>query len=530
VVEVISIRDLSFSFTDAESPILRRLNLDYEQGEFALVCGPTGSGKSTLLRALNGLIPHHSSGLLSGEVFIDGVQFAGKQPHEVAHLVGFVNQQPEGAFVTDTVLEELAYGMEQLGISEAQMRERISRFAALFGLSELLDKPLVSLSGGQQQRVAIASALIAGQQILLLDEPTSALDVESAHQLLLLLKDLSRKQGITVLLAEHRIERVLDLVDSVTVVHGDGSASKAMTATGLDAVLRNYKMVPPVIELGQKMGWQPLPLNVAGAKAAWDGKPGSVRPRVAAEYGERLLEAASVCVSYGNTMAVSDVSLELVAGSITAVVGPNGSGKSSLLWALQGSLGFSGSVNLADGSPPGSHSPQLRLKHIALVPQNASDLLVLGSIAQELADSDEFAGAARGTTAEIFRTLAGRIDPSRHPRDLSSGQQLALVLAIQLAKGAAVVLLDEPTRGLDYEAKRKLAVQLAELKASGKAILIASHDVEFVAAVADVVMLLRKGSVAATGSATEVLPTLADHSPQVWQVTHSALTVTEVLA
>ena len=258
---MISIRDLSFSFTDADSPVLRRLNLDYEQGEFALVCGPTGSGKSTLLRALNGLIPHHSSGLLSGEVFIDGVQFAGKQPHEVAHLVGFVNQQPEGAFVTDTVLEELAYGMEQLGISEAQMRERISRFATLFGLSELLEKPLESLSGGQQQRVAIASALIAGQQILLLDEPTSALDVESAHQLLLLLKDLSRKQGITVLLAEHRIERVLDLVDSVTVVHGDGSASKAMTATGLDAVLRNYKMVPPVIELGQRMGWQPLPLN-----------------------------------------------------------------------------------------------------------------------------------------------------------------------------------------------------------------------------------------------------------------------------
>ena len=527
---MISIRDLSFSFTDAESPILRRLNLEYAQGEFALVCGPTGSGKSTLLRALNGLIPHHSSGLLSGEVFIDGVQYAGRQPHEMAHLVGFVNQQPEGAFVTDTVVEELAYGMEQLGIAETQMRDRISRFASLFGLSDLLEKPLESLSGGQQQRVAIASALIAGQQILLLDEPTSALDVESAHQLLLLLKDLSRKQGITVLLAEHRIERVLDLVDSVTVVHGDGSASKAMTADGLDAVLRNYKMVPPVIELGQKMGWQPLPLNVSGAKVAWDANAGRVETRVSRSAGERLLKADAVGVSYGTTHAVADVSLELLAGSSTAVVGPNGSGKSSLLWALQGSLGFTGTVTLADGSAPGSHSPQLRLKHLALVPQNASDLLVLGSIAQELADSDEFAGASRGTTAEIFRSLAGRIDPNRHPRDLSSGQQLALVLAIQLAKGADVVLLDEPTRGLDYEAKRKLVLQLGELQESGKAILIASHDVEFVAAVADYVILLRKGSVAAFGPATEVLPTLADHSPQVWQVTHSALTVSEVLA
>ena len=525
---MISIRDLTFSFSDGESPVLRRLNLDFASGEFALICGPTGSGKSTLLRALNGLIPHHSSGLLSGEVFIDGIQYAGKQPHEVAHLIGFVNQQPEGAFVTDTVLEELAYGMEQLGIAEPVMRERIEKFADLFGLADLLDSNLDSLSGGQQQRVAIAAALIAGQQILLLDEPTSALDVESAHQLLLLLKELSRSQGITVLLAEHRIERVLDLVDSVTVVHGDGSASKALTSDGLDAVLRNYKMVPPVIELAQKMAWQPIPLNVASARSSWEKKPGTISPKPAAKPGERLLSAQSITVKYGMTKAVSDASFELHAGSITALVGPNGSGKSSLLWALQGSLEFSGQVLLSGGETPANYSAQARLKHLALVPQNASDLLVLGSIAKELEDSDAFADAPQGTTAEIFRRLAGRLDPSRHPRDLSSGQQLALVLSIQLAKGASIIVLDEPTRGLDYEAKRKLAAQLTELKSQGKCILIASHDVEFVAVVADDVMLLRNGEIAAKGTASYVLPTLSDHAPQVWQVTRAAMTVGEV--
>ena len=527
---MISIRDLSFSFTDDESPILRRINLEYQPGEFALICGPTGSGKSTLLRALNGLIPHHTSGLLSGEVFIDGTQFAGKQPHEISHLVGFVNQQPEGAFVTDTVLEELAYGMEQLGIPEAQMRERIERFAGLLNLDTLLERNLSELSGGQQQRVAIASAIIAGQQVLLLDEPTSALDVASAHHLLLLLRKLAQTQGITVLLAEHRIERVLDLVDSVTVVHGDGNASKALTKYGLDSVLRNYKMVPPVIELGQKLGWDPLPLNVAEAKARWDATPGLISVASRPKIGEVQLTAQALEVHYGRTPALAGIDVTLRAGEISAVVGPNGSGKSSLLWALQGGQAYQGKVQLADGSSPTDHTAINRLKHLALVPQNASDLLLLGSIAQELEDSDAFAGVPQGTTGELFRTLAGRIDPSRHPRELSSGQQLALVLAIQLAKGAPVLLLDEPTRGLDYEAKRKLATQLETLKAAGKAILIASHDIEFVAAVADEVSLLSAGKIIGMGSMREVLPKLADHSPQVWQVTQQAMTVNEVLA
>jgi energy-coupling factor transport system ATP-binding protein len=215
-------------------------------------------------------------------------------------------------------------------------------------------------------------------------------------------------------------------------------------------------------------------------------------------------------------------------------MGPNGSGKTSLLWALQGSLKHTGLVQVkvdaaGASATPSSLSSQDRINHIAMVPQTAADLLVLTSVSAELEESDRFAGAPSGTTAKSFAALAGRIDPSRHPHDLSAGQQLALVLSIQLAKGASNVLLDEPTRGLDYQAKRNLANQLIALATQGKAILFASHDVEFVALVADTVTLIHDGKLTLEAPARQVLATLGSHAPQVMQVTGRAWRTEQVI-
>ena len=535
---MIRIQDLTFGFADSESAVLRRINLEYASGEFALICGPTGSGKSTLLKALTGLVPFYSSGQLSGEVWLDQEQIAGRQPHAVSHLIGYVNQQPEGALVSETVIEELAFNLEQLGWSLPAMRERIAELSKTFGLDHLLHKRLENLSGGQQQRVAIASALAARQQVLLLDEPTSALDSQAAEDLLGLLRTLATEHGITVLLAEHRIERVLSAVDSVTVVHGDGSATKAITSQGLDPILRDYRMVPPVIELGQRMGWSPLPLDVNDAARKWQRSPAKVEV-----FGSGLvadlpsmevqrtpaMTIKNLGVTYGNQIALQDISLNLWAGQISAVMGPNGSGKTSLLWAVQGTLKHTGEVQLEDGIAPSQLKPTARLERIAMVPQTAADLLMMSSISAELEASDLFAGVSRGTTATMFANLAGRIDPSRHPHDLSAGQQLALVLSIQLAKGAGVLLLDEPTRGLDYQAKRHLATKLQDLAKAGKAVLLASHDVEFVALVADSLTLIERGENVASGEPGQVLPRLGIHAPQVLQVTQSAWRLDQVV-
>ncbi len=530
---MLTLRDLTFSYVNSDKQVLQRLNLSYRTGEFALVCGPTGSGKSTLFRALTGLVPHFSGGNLSGSISVsdgtDALELLGLQPHAFSEHIGYVNQQPESGFVCDTVESELVFGMEQLGHSRAFMQERLAVTLEQFGLAGLSGRDLDSLSGGEQQRVAIAAALCAGAKVLLLDEPTSALDADAASVLLAELRRIANS-GVTVLLAEHRIERVLELVDSVTVVHGDGSATKALVSDGLDPVLRDLRVVPPVIELGQFLGWQPLPLSVAAAKERWVNSRVEVRPGRISQEGPRLLQVESASVRFGKVDAVSEATFELPAGQVTALLGPNGAGKSSLLNAIWDGAS-SGKVTLcAIDVEPTELDYSERAKRIAYVPQNSSDLLLEQTLGRELERSDEHSAVPPGTTAKLFASLAGRQDPQLHPRDLSAGQQLALVLAMQLAGQADVVLLDEPTRGLDYEAKRQLINALRLLKSQVKAILVATHDVEFVAGVADRVMKIESGVLGPARSVFEVMPKLGENGPQLCQITGSALRLSQVVS
>lgn len=496
---MLQFESVTFGYAGSESPVLSRASFQVQAGEFALVCGPTGSGKSTLLKLVNGLAPHFTGGNLAGSISIDGSDVTGSQPHDLAELVGFVNQQPEGSFVADIVAEEIAYSLEQLGFKPSEMEARVEYFAALVGLQELLDRPLASLSGGQQQRVAIASALAAGQRILVLDEPTSALDSSSAGDVIRLLQKLARESGITVLLAEHRLERVLSLVDSVIVVNGDGSVVKSAPSDAF----KDYRLVPPSVELGRRLGFEKALLSTAEAKL-----PKSIKfepLKTAKPSDDFALEVENLSVSYGVVAAVSNVSFSVSRGEVVALMGPNGSGKSSLLWAIAGAgKRASGSVKTPFGDPA-ELSLHERLCAISLVPQRAADLLFLGSIAEELAESDAFANVPSGDSAQLFLELTNRTDPKQHPRDISAGQQLALVLALQLVKGAPIVLLDEPTRGLDYEAKRHLAKAIATIRDSGRTVLVASHDIEFVAQVASRVVILESGVIANTGSTVNLL-------------------------
>jgi len=504
---MITLKDLTFSYLRAdgspasETPLLNRVNLEIPAGEFVLICGPTGSGKSTLLKALTGLAPSFTGGLLSGQVIIDGQDLTGKAPFEFANLVGYVNQQPEGSFVADTVLDEIVYGAEQLGKPVIEIEQRLKEVTEILGLTDLLKRDVSSLSGGQQQRVAIASALIAGQRVLLLDEPTSALDLSGANEVLKTLKSLAHSHGVTVLLAEHRISRVIAEVDSVLVVHGDGSVTKGNPETQFN----DERFAPPIIELGIKLGWNPLSVDANMATNRWAEGQHSFSPRDGNPAGPEILKVSDLSLHFGKVVALKNICASFYGNQLTAVMGENGSGKTSLCWAIQG-LGerSSGSVLLGNNDTA-ELAKQTRLDQVAMVPQRAADLLFLHSLAEELAESDRFAEVEAGATAKLFMGLAGRIDTAFHPRDLSAGQQLALVLAIQLVKGAKVLILDEPTRGLDYAAKRALAKQLATLRAPDRCIILASHDIEFVAMVSDRVLLLKEGEIISDSSPEEVL-------------------------
>jgi energy-coupling factor transport system ATP-binding protein len=515
---MIRLQNLSFRFNQDTEPVLTRLNLEYSDGEFALICGPTGGGKSTLLKTINGLAPNFTGGTLGGKVWVNDVDVTGWPAHQLAEQVGYVNQQPEGAFVAETVDQEIAYSLEQLGKSQDFMFSRVTELAGILGLGGLLDRRLTTLSGGQQQRVAIASALAAGATTLLLDEPTSALDISATIDIVEILQTLAKSQKLTVLLAEHRIEKLLEIADTLTVVHGDGTATQGpLRGDNLNLLFNNHRMVPTVVEVSAFAGWQPTSISIQDARERWQANPLKARNESPAETTENPAERETRPTQAGSSLrlskltiayekpALNDCSLDFAPGHITAVMGPNGSGKTTMLWAAIGELETGAKLSGTIEPNFKKLRPEARLSQIALVPQRAADLLFLNSVSEELAESDRLSALAPGTTAEVLRQIAGRIDPRQHPRDLSAGQQLALVIALQLAKDASILLLDEPTRGLDYVAKAALAAQLLALKQQGKTVVIASHDIEFVASLADRVVVLAEGAVTHDGSAVAVL-------------------------
>ncbi|GHF36556.1 cobalt ABC transporter ATP-binding protein [Kitasatospora xanthocidica] len=505
------------------TPVLRDVDLHIPEGELCLVVGRTGVGKSTLLGAVNGLVPHFTGGTLRGRVTVDGRDTAHHPPRELADVVGVVGQDPQAGFTTDTVEEELAYVMEQLAIPPEVMRKRVEETLDLLGLAELRHRALYELSGGQQQRVAIGSVLTAHPRVLVLDEPTSALDPTAAEEVLAAVTRLVHDLGVTVLLAEHRLERVVQYADRVVHLPGDGTVVHGPPAE----VFRETAIAPPVVDLGRLAGWQPLPLSVRDARRA--AAPLRERltdvpvppPRRAAVAGERVLDARGVVVRYGPVAAVREVGLELRAGEVTALMGRNGSGKSSLLWALQGSgprQGGSVKVTGTEGEKPEDPkrlSAARARQLVGLVPQTPTDLLYLETVAQELAQGDLEAGRTGGPSArQILDRLAPGIPDGTHPRDLSEGQKLALVLAIQLSAAPRVVLLDEPTRGLDYQAKEALTGIVDALAAEGRAVVVSTHDVEFVASAADRVVVMAEGEVVADGPTAEVIVASPTFAPQ----------------
>ncbi|MFB7186461.1 ABC transporter ATP-binding protein [Streptomyces sp. NPDC056230] len=522
---MITFDQVTIHYDDAAEPALREVDLTIEEGELCLVVGHTGVGKSTLLGAVNGLVPHFTGGTLYGRVTVDGRDTAHHPPRELADVVGVVGQDPLDGFVTDTVEEELAYAMEQLAIAPTVMRKRVEETLDLLGLADLRHRALHELSGGQQQRVAIGSVLTAHPRVLVLDEPTSALDPTAAEEVLAAVTRLVHDLGVTVLMAEHRLERVVQYADRVIHLPGDGRVLHGAPAD----VLRASSIAPPIVELARAAHWHPLPLSIRDARRAAaplrtrlaGATLAPVRPTAAGD-GTSLLTARGVTVSYHGVPAVREVDLDLRGGEITALMGRNGSGKSSLLWALQGSGPRSaGNVSVTDPRTGASSDPHtMAAAHarrlVGLVPQTAADLLYLESVKQELdqADDESAHGSESSGARDILDRLAPGIADATHPRDLSEGQKLALVLAIQLAAAPRIVLLDEPTRGLDYRAKAELTRIVAALAEEGRSVVISTHDVEFVARTADRVVVMAEGDIVADGPTSEVIVASPVFAPQ----------------
>ncbi len=528
---------VTFTYPDADEPTLVDVSFEVPEGELCLVVGLTGSGKSTLLRAVNGLVPRFTGGVLQGTVTIDGRSTADVPPRELADVVGVVEQDPAAGFVTDHVEDELAHVMENLGVAPDVMRRRVEDVLDLLGLHELRDRPLSTLSGGQQQRVAIGAVLTAGPRVLVLDEPTSALDPAAAEEVLAAVQRLVHDLGITVLIAEHRLERVVQYADRVIVVPGEG---RAVEIGEPGAMLRTSPVAPPIVQLARVADWSTTPLSVRDARRAAADLRERLAPlaaRVESDEalrpapGEVVASARDLRVAYGPVIALRSVDLTLRAGEVVALMGRNGAGKSTLLHQLVGLHEPTAGEVLLGGRRPHRLAARDVVRSAGLVPQDAGVLLYHDTVAAECTAADRDGGLATGTTHTLLDRLVPGIDPRTHPRDLSEGQRLGLALAIVLGTEPALVLLDEPTRGLDYDAKRRLVAVLRELAAEGRCIVLATHDVEVVASVADRAVVLAEGEVVADGQARDVVVHSPVFAPQTAKVLAPEpwLTVDEVV-
>jgi len=531
---MIRFNNVTLIYPYVQRTIFEDLSFEVPEGEFVLVMGDTGAGKSTLLKLMNGLVPHHTGGIFSGSIMVDGKDTALHKPRDLVDVIAIVGQNPALGFVTDTVEEELVFGMESLGVAPEVMRKRVEDMLDLLALTPLRQRKLSSLSGGEAQRVAIASVLTMNPKILLLDEPTSALDPIAAEEVLATLSRLVHDLGITVVIAEHKLERVLQFVDRVIYVRNEREVAVGFP----QEILKDSTLAPPIVHLfrglASEISDKEVPLTVRDARRQLGDLAAALSPvqrNQPAIAAEPLLELENVAIHYGAKVALKNVSLAISPGEIVAIMGRNGAGKSTLLSSIAGLRKLERGLVRVCGLDPQILKGKDLIAKIGFVPQEASDLLYAQSVEEELRHSDHDNRVTSGTTSRLLARLLPDIDVHVHPRDLSEGERLCLVLAIVLANNPSLLILDEPTRGLDYRAKDRLITAIRECRDLKSVVIVASHDVELIAEIATRVVVLADGEIVADGPAGEILTSSPAFAPQVAKVLAPAqwLTVNEVL-
>jgi energy-coupling factor transporter ATP-binding protein EcfA2 len=521
---MISFEQVSFSYPQSQTALLDHVNLEIPEASFSLVVGASGSGKSTLLRCINGLVPHFSGGSLSGNIRVNGLDPVRESPQVMSRHVGFVFQDPESQFVVNQVENEIAFALEHAAIPQQEMRIRVEEVLGLLDLGDLRERELNTLSGGQQQRVAIAAALALRPTILVLDEPTSQLDPQSADDVLQALVRLNADLGITIVLAEHRIERVLPFIDHLIAVQVDPITGKRSVIDGEPReLLAQIELVPPLIQLGKALNWQPLPLTIKEglrhsrplARAhAHDTTPPALNRSAAP-----AIKLHKVSSGYGQQSVFEELDLAIWSGEITVLLGRNGVGKSTLLRTIVGLQPIrKGAVEILGRSNRGRSVAEI-CQQVAYLPQDPNALLFSDTVRDELLvtlANHKISGPAALQRAEALLGKLGLAQLAEaYPRDLSVGERQRVALAAVSVTEPQIFLLDEPTRGLDYAAKTRLAELLNMWRTEGKALLIVTHDVEFAATIADRIVLLGSAGVTADGPASQILGASPLFAPQV---------------
>ncbi len=505
-MEILAVRDLTFTYPKCSLPAVKNVSFSLERGEFAVLCGATGSGKSTLLRMLKReLTP---VGKRSGDVFFCDTPLAELDDIKSASEIGFVMQNPEQQTVTDKVWHELAFGLENLGTPPDEIARRVAETASYFGIGEWYGRDVAELSGGQKQLLNLAAVLVMQPQLLILDEPTAQLDPIAAADFIATLKRLCQDFSVTIIIAEHRLEDVVPICDRLLVME-NGAIIAAAPPAGVIADLKERRDIlcsmPAAARLYAELNESGLcPLTVRDGRTFIEKNFGNTvcrLPKATYSHSEKTaLEFKDVYFRYErNGRDILDgLSLKVYSGELFCILGGNGSGKTTALSAAAGLLkAYSGSIKVFGKKLKEYKNRSLYRECLAMLPQDVQTVFLKSTVRAEL---DECGADITALPYDISQLL------DKHPYDLSGGEQQLVALAKVLASKPGLLLLDEPTKGLDAAAKLNIIKILRTLSEKGITVVTVTHDVEFAAAFADRCAMFFGGRIVGTGTPTEFFP------------------------
>ncbi|MCR4435117.1 MAG: ATP-binding cassette domain-containing protein [Clostridiales bacterium] len=519
---LIEIKDLNFTYPEEKTKALSHVNLTVEEGEFVVLCGPSGSGKTTLLRNLKREVT--PAGTRTGSIFYGGRPLYELPDEAAAKEIGMVFQDPENQIVMDTVIHELAFSLENFGLQPVDIKKRIGEMATFFGLEDCLHKPVAELSGGQKQVVNLCSVMLLKPRVLLLDEPTSQLDPVAAHELIKMVYQINQELSVTVILSEHRLEQLFPIADRITFME-EGTVKYDCTPRDMSRGvmekrdLKTEPFLPSVTRMFFYMqqgkgggGTGDIPLSVREGKRFMEKikgriqsfieKNGKMERRTPGEEGidrDPLLVCKEISFRYDREkpLILQKLSLSVMKGEFLVILGGNGAGKSTLLQVMAGLIRpQQGSVYFKKKKLELIH-PKERHEIIGYVAQNPLLHFTFDTVEGELQYMVRKSGKTSSgeKTEEIIELFGLKGLLSRHPYDLSGGQQQKLAIACALIPQPELLLIDEPTKGLDAISKENFALLLKELGKKGTTIVMVTHDTEFAARHAQKCAMLFDGSV-----------------------------------
>ena len=519
------IKNLTYYYPEKESPSLESINLQIKEGEFVFLIGPSGCGKSSLLRAMAGLLPDYYGGKIGGEIYYSGTLLAKWNKKQLSREVGMIFQDPEKQIVMTGVKQEIAFGLENLNLSYEEMRRRIAEVLALFGISSIKEENTFQLSGGQKQKVVLASVLAMHPKVLLLDEPTSQLDTLAAQEFLNYIQKLNLEWGLTVILVEQRIDRCFHLADRVIFMENGKIVNSGTPDKMVQwAAEKHPNYTPPVSQLFLNWKMGKIPLTIKEGRTMLD----AMKPRIAAyacsyeaeskpAEATEILKLSNLYTTYNKKdFALKKIDMTLRKGDITVILGENGAGKSTLLKTICGLIQPVKGKLLYQEKDITNLNPEKKSEYIGYLSQNPNDYLFHDTVEDELAFNLKIRGIRDDIKVSRVLDLLKLSDKKNaNPRDLSGGERQRVALGTVLVTSPEVLLLDEPTRGLDVDLKDRLTKTLQTLKAQGNSILMVTHDVEFAAEISDRVVIMSDGEIVADGSKREVLSNSLYYAPQI---------------